>query len=78
MAGKAENITDYVEANADWDTIFKNVPSSSVGEFSGDGTDPVVADLNALSFSETSRTPYDGDTSRSQGKFPTRNSGKQS
>lgn len=56
MAGKAENITDYVESNADWDTIYKNVPSCEVGEFSADGCNPVVADLNAKSFSETTRT----------------------
>jgi hypothetical protein len=55
---------------------YEKVPSSSVGEF--EHADAFVPDLNALSFSETSRTPVDGDTSRSQGKFPTRNSTKQS
>lgn len=35
-------------------------------------------DLNALTFSETARTPYDGDESRSQGKFRTTDSTKTS
>lgn len=69
MAGKSEQISAHDISNADWDSPYKNVPSSSVGEFSTVGTDPMVADLNALTFSETSRTPVDGDTSRSQGKF---------
>jgi hypothetical protein len=72
VAGKAESIDAYtLGGNPDWDTPFRNVPDCEVGEFSGPGTNPVVADLNALSFTETSRTPYDGDTSRSQAKFPT-------
>jgi hypothetical protein len=37
-----------------------------------------VADRTALTFSETSRTPVDGDVSKSQGKFPTTNSRKKS
>jgi hypothetical protein len=75
---KSEQVSAHNIANADWDSAIKYVPPSSVGEFSSVGCDPVVADLNAISFTETSRTPYDGDNSRSQGKFPTKNSGKQS
>ncbi len=60
MSAKAESIDAYDKPNADWDTPFKNVPSSAVGEFSETGTNPVVADLNAMSFSETKRTPYNG------------------
>lgn len=79
MAGKAESIQAYdLKGGADWDTPYKSVPSSADGEFSSPGTNPVVPDLNALSFSETSRSPYGGDDSRSQGKFPTRNSTKRS
>lgn len=76
MAVKAENITNYstgknAENLADWDSQLKPPPPSSVGEFAQLGCDPVVADLNKLTFTETSRTPYDGDESRSQAKFPT-------
>jgi hypothetical protein len=79
MAGKSESIDAYtLGGNPDWDTPFRGAPSPSVGEFSAPGTNAMVADLNALTFSETSRTPVDGNESRSQGKFPTRNSGKQS
>jgi hypothetical protein len=56
MAGKAESIDAYDYSNADWDTPYKNCPPSSVGEFSEMGTNPVVADLNAKSFSESTRT----------------------
>ena len=56
MAGKAESIDAYDYPNADWDTPFRNFPPSSVGEFSEMGTNPVVADLNAKSFSESTRT----------------------
>ena len=77
MAGKAESIDAY-SGGGDWDTPFRNVPSSAEGEFSAPGTNSVVADLGALSFSETARTPYDGDTSRSQGRFPTKSGGKAS
>jgi hypothetical protein len=66
------------KGGADWDTPFRNVPSCEVGEFSSPGTDPVLADLNALSFSETSRTPSDGFVARDQSRFPTRNSTKRS
>jgi CCR4-NOT transcriptional regulation complex NOT5 subunit len=72
MAGKSESIDAYDIKNADWDTPFRGSPSASEGEFSAPGTNAVVADLNAPSFSETSRTPYDGDTSGSQGKFRTK------
>lgn len=75
MAGRAESIDAY-SGPGDVLTPYLAVPSSSEGEFSGPGTNPVAADLNALSFAETSRSPYDGDASRSQGKFPTKNSGK--
>lgn len=76
MAGKSESVESHPAG--DWDTPFRNAPSSSDGEFSRVGANPVVADRTVNSFSETSRTPYDGDTSRSQGKFPTRNAnGKQ-
>jgi hypothetical protein len=78
MAGKSESIDAYDIKNADWDSPFKSAPSSAVGEFAAPGTNAVVADLNANSFSETSRTPYDGDTSRSQGKFRTTDSTKRS
>ena len=40
--------------------------------------DAVLADLKAASFSETSRSPLDGDESMSQGKFRTRASTKTS
>lgn len=62
----------------DWDSPFRSTPSSSDGEFTRLGANPVVADLNALSFTEAPRTPYDGDTSRSQGKFRTTDSTKRS
>jgi hypothetical protein len=75
VAGKAESIDAY-SGNMDWDTPFRNSPSSQVGELAAPGTNAVVADLNAKSFAETSRTPVDGDSSRSQGKFPTSNSTK--
>lgn len=77
MAGKAESIDAY-SGNMDWDTPFKNVPDCSVGEFAAPGTNPVVADLNALTFSETSRTPSDGFMGRDQSHFPTKNGGKTS
>ncbi len=65
-------------AGDDWDSNLGDV-SSSVGEFGAPGVDPVVADLNANSFSETSRTPVDGFMARDQSKFPTRDAhGKQS
>jgi hypothetical protein len=60
------------------DTSAGSFPSSAVGEFSASGTDPVVADLNALSFSETARTPYGGNTDATQASFPTSNSSKKS
>jgi hypothetical protein len=53
---------------------YERIPTSAEGEFPFH--DAAVADLNALSFSEKSRTPYDGDESRSQGKFRTRDSSK--
>lgn len=56
MAGKAESIDAYDYSNADWDTPFRNTPSSAVGEFAEMGANPVVADLNAKSFSEMRRT----------------------
>ena len=74
MTGKpsqSESITAYDVKNADWDTPFKGSPSVDVGEFSSPGTNAVVADRTALTFTETSRTPYDGDTSRDQSHFPT-------
>lgn len=75
MAGKSESISAY-DGAGDVLTPYTSVPSCTQGEFSQRGTNPVVADLNALSFSETSRSPYDGDTSRSQGKFRTTDSTK--
>jgi len=77
MAGKSESIDAY-SGNMDWDTPFRAVPPCEVGEFAAPGTDPVVADTNALSFTETARSPYDGDNSRSQGKFRTTDSTKRS
>ncbi len=62
------------------DGLFANnaVPSCEVGEFGAPGVDPVVADLNAITFSESRRTPYDGDSSRSEGKVRTHDAnGKQ-
>lgn len=56
MAGKAESIDAYNQSNADWDTPFRNAPSCEVGEFAEMGTNAVVADLNAKSFSESTRT----------------------
>lgn len=76
MAGKAESIESHPAG--DWDTPFRAAPSSSAGEFSRVGANPVVADLAAPSFSETSRTPVDGDTSRSQARFRTSDSTKRS
>jgi hypothetical protein len=55
---------------------YERIPTSAEGEFPFHNSQPV--DLNALSFTETSRTPYDGDASRSQGKFRTRDSTKTS
>jgi hypothetical protein len=55
---------------------YTKVPSSKDGEFVHAAAVP--ADLNALSFSETARSPYDGDESRSQGKFRTTDSKKRS
>ena len=75
MAGKSESIDAY-SGNMDWDTPFRAVPSCEVGEFAAPGTNAVVADLAAQSFSETSRTPYDGDTSRAQGHFRTKDGGR--
>jgi hypothetical protein len=77
VAGKAESIDAYSGAR-DWDTPFRDTPDSAVGEVGHPRRNAVVADRTALTFSETSRTPYDGDTSRSQGKFPTTNGGKTS
>jgi len=53
---KSEQISAHNISNADWDSAIKFIPSSSVGEFSSVGTDAVVADLNAKSFSESTRT----------------------
>lgn len=76
---KAESIESfYPDQNVDWDTPFLASPSAAVGEFAAAGARPAVADLSAPSFTETSRTPVDGDESRSQGKFPTSNGGKSS
>ena len=57
---------------------YEVIPSSAEGELGFASRRAQVADLNALSFGETSRTPYDGDSSRSQGKFPTSDSTKKS
>ena len=70
MAKKVKN-----DAGTEAQAYYEQVPSSAVGEFKH--ADAQLADLNALTSSETSRTPVDGDTSRSQGKFP-RNSTKRS
>lgn len=74
---KSESIDAY-DGPGDVLTPYTSVPSSNEGEFSMRGTNPVVADLNALSFTETARTPYGGDNSRSQGKFRTTDSTKRS
>jgi hypothetical protein len=76
VAGKSESIDAYDLKNPDWDTPFRGSPSAAEGEFSAPGTNAAVADRTALTFTETSRSPYDGDESRSQGKFPTSNSTK--
>lgn len=78
MAGTSESIEAYDIKNADWDSAIRSVPPSNRGELDAPGTYAQLADLNALSFSETSRTPYGGDDSRSQGKFPVTNSTKRS
>lgn len=78
MAGKAESIDAYDIKNADWDTPFRASPSCEVGEFSAPGTNAVVADRTAMTFSETSRTPVDGFMGRDQSHFPTKNGGKTS
>lgn len=77
MAGKAESIDAY-SGPSDWDAPFKSAPDSAVGEIGHPRRNAVVADRTALTFSETSRTPVDGDESRSQGKFLTMNGGKSS
>lgn len=66
----------FEDSAGDGEFSNNTVPSSSVGEFDAPGVNPVIADLNALSFSETSRSPYGGDNSRSQGKFRTKDGGK--
>lgn len=67
---KAESIDAY-SGDMDWDTPFKSVPSCEVGEFAAPGTNAFTPDMNATSFSETSRTPVDGFVARDQSKFPT-------
>ena len=57
---------------------YEVIPSSAEGELGFASRHATVADLNALSFTETARTPYDGDESRSQGKFRTTDSTKKS
>ena len=54
MVGKAESIDAY-SGSMDWDTPFRNVPDSEVGEFAAPGTNAVVADLNAKTSTETRR-----------------------
>lgn len=76
MSAPSESVSSHPAG--DWDTPFRGSPPSSDGEFSRVGANPVVADRTALTFSETSRTPVDGDMSRAQGKFPEHDSGKQS
>ena len=56
MAGKSESISAYDMKNADVLTPFTSVPDCTVGEFAGPGTNPVVADLNAKSFTESTST----------------------
>lgn len=73
---KSESVDSHPAG--DWDTPYRSVPDASVGEFSRVGANPVVADTEALSFSETSRTPSDGFVARDQGAFPTTNSKKRS
>lgn len=68
--------TQKADAGQDAASYYERIPSSKQGEFAH--AQAQVADLNALSFTETSRTPYDGDTSRSQGKFRTTDSTKRS
>ena len=55
MAGKAESIDAY-SGNMDWDTPFKSVPNSTVGEFAAPGTNAMVADLGQNGSTETHRT----------------------
>ena len=74
---KAESISAY-DGPGDVLTPYANVPSSKDGEFSARGVNAVVADLNAPSFCETSRSPVDGDASRSQSRFRTSDSTKRS
>ena len=64
------------DAGQDAASYYERIPTSGRGEFDHAQAQP--ADLNALSFSETSRTPYDGDASRSQGKFRTSDGTKKS
>lgn len=76
MAGKSESVESHPAG--EWDTPFRNSPGSAEGEFSRVGANPVLADVSALSFTETARTPRDGYTDRDQSKFPTRDAhGKQ-
>lgn len=67
---------DAYSKTEDWDTRYRSAPSSADGEFSRRGANSMVADRTALSFTETARSPYDGDESRSQGKFRTKDGGK--
>jgi hypothetical protein len=54
MAGKSESIEAF-SGNKDWDTPFHGATEQDNGK-----ANPKVADLNAMSFSETTRTPYRG------------------
>lgn len=56
MAGKSESISAYDMKNADVLTPFTSIPSCERGEFDGPGTNAVVADLSARSFTETTQT----------------------
>lgn len=73
MSGKEPTPASFDERSP-----YETIPSSKDGELGFVSRHATVADLNAPSFSETSRTPVDGDQSRSQAKFPTRASTKKS
>jgi hypothetical protein len=64
------------DAGAEARAHYARIPTSADGEFPFHGAQ--VADLNALTFTETARTPFDGDSSRSQGQFKTTDSTKRS
>ena len=50
----------FVKGGADWDTPFRNTPSSSEGEFGAVGTNPTPAAHNGVLDTEQKRTPLAG------------------